>query len=69
MEQQSIQAVKKHRYTHDIERKQIAYLQKRKEALMYGFIDACEEINSQIRAVRSGKWLEELRDGKEASDG
>lgn|GEM_PF-6434896 len=48
-----------------IEKKQIEYLKKRKEALISGFIDACEEINDQIKDVKSGKWLEEM---KEASN-
>lgn len=49
-----------------IEKKQIEYLKKRKEALISGFIDACEEINDQIKDVKSGKWLEEM---KEDNDG
>lgn len=43
-----------------IEKKQIEYLKKRKEALISGFIVACEEINDQIKDVKSGKWLEEM---------
>ena len=49
------------RYVHDIERKQIAYLKKRKEEMICGFIDACEEINAQIREVKNGNWIKEVR--------
>lgn len=52
-----------------IEKKQIEYLKKRKEALISGFIDACEEINDQIKDVKSGKWLEEMKEASnEVSD-
>lgn len=49
-----------------IEKKQIEYLKKRKEALISGFIDACEEINDQIKDVKSGKWLEEMKENSDA---
>lgn len=56
------------RYVHDIERKQIAYLKKRKEELICGFIDACEEINAQIREVKNGNWIKEVRGEVNADD-
>lgn len=49
------------RYVHDIERKHIAYLKKRKEELIIGFIDACEEINAQIKEVKDGTWIKQVR--------
>lgn len=52
------------RYVHDLERKQIAYLKKRKDEMIIGFIDACEEINAQIREVKNGTWIKEVMEGK-----
>ena len=49
------------RYVHDIERKHLAYLKKRKEELIIGFIDACEEINAQIKEVKDGTWIKQVR--------
>ena len=56
------------RYIHDIERKHIAYLKKRKEELIIGFINACEEINAQIIEVKDGTWIKQVR-GEVAADG
>lgn len=56
------------RYVHDIERKHIAYLKKRKEELIIGFIDACEEINAQIKEVKDGTWIKQVR-GEVNADG
>lgn len=56
------------RYVHDIERKQIAYLKKRKEELIIGFIDACEEINAQIKEVKDGTWIKQVRGEVKANE-
>ena len=56
------------RYVHDIERKHIAYLKKRKEELIIGFIDACEEINAQIKEVKDGTWIKQVRGEVNADD-
>ena len=56
------------RYVHDIERKHIAYLKKRKEELIIGFIDACEEINAQIKEVKDGTWIKQVRGEANADD-
>lgn len=49
------------RYVHEIEKRQIEILKKRKDNLIYEFIGACENINEQIKDVRSGKWIKEIR--------
>lgn len=45
------------------EKKQIEYLKKRKEELIDQFIGAAEEINAQIKDVKTGVWRKE-REGK-----
>ena len=44
---------------------QIKYLQERKNFLIDQFIGAAEEINEQIKAVKSGEWKKKMEDGKE----
>ena len=47
------------------EKKQIEYLQSRKNTLIDEFIGACEEINKQIKEVRSGEWIKKQEDAHE----
>lgn len=42
------------------EQRQIEYLERHKDALIYEFIGACEDINEQIKAVRNGEWLRQV---------
>ena len=42
------------------EKMQIKYLQDRKSFLIDQFIGACEEINEQIKDVKSGRWKKQL---------
>jgi len=42
-----------------LEKNQIEYLKKKKDDLVCSFIGACEEINDQIKDVKSGRWLKE----------
>jgi hypothetical protein len=44
------------------ERKQIEYLKQRKNNLIDEFIGACNEINNQIKEVKSGEWAKEVAD-------
>ena len=44
-----------------LERKQIEYLKREKDTLVDNFIGACEEINNQIKDVKSGHWLAEIK--------
>ena len=39
-----------------LEKKQIQRLQERKAELIDEFIGRCEEINYQIKAIKTGKW-------------
>lgn len=52
-----------------MERKRIEHLKQRKENLMYEFIGACEEVNNQIKEVKSGKWLEEMEKNEKSDMG
>ena len=47
-----------------LEKKQIEYLKRQKDALIDSFIGACEEINEQIKDVKNGTWLKEVKDGQ-----
>jgi hypothetical protein len=47
-----------------IERKQLLYLQQKKLTLVDNFIGAAEEINDQIKEVKSGRWLKEISKGE-----
>ena len=47
-----------------IERKQLLYLQQKKLTLIDNFIGAAEEINDQIKEVKSGRWLKEISKGE-----
>ena len=44
-----------------IERQHLKYLQKEKDTLVDNFIGACEEINRQIKDVKSGEWLKHMQ--------
>lgn len=44
-----------------LEKKQIEYLKKQKDALIDSFMGACEEINAQIKDVKNGTWLKEVQ--------
>lgn len=46
------------------EKRQIEYLKKRREELIDQFIGAAEEINAQIKDVKTGIWRKE-RKGEE----
>ena len=50
-----------------IERQHLEYLKKEKETLVDNFIGACEEINNQIKDVKSGEWLRQMQKAKEDS--
>ena len=53
-----------------IERKHLNYLKAEKERLLDSFIGACEEINEQIKDVKSGEWRRRILDGsKETFEG
>lgn len=44
------------------EKKQITYLQKRKDELLENFIGACTEINKQIDEVKNGAWAKKFNE-------
>ena len=46
-----------------IERQHIEYLKREKDTLVDNFIGACEEINRQIKDVKSGEWLRQVQEG------
>ena len=48
------------------EKKQIEYLKKRKDELIDQFIGAAEEINSQIKDVKTGVWRKERQEVRNA---
>ena len=50
-----------------LERKQLKYLKAEKERLVDSFIGACEEINAQIKDVKSGEWRRRMLDGSEGT--
>lgn len=47
----------------DIEQKQLEYLEKQKYMILDNFVGALEQINSQIKDVKSGAWLKEMCKG------
>lgn len=48
----------------DIEEKQIEYLKHRKELLIDDLVSACEEINRQIKEVKTGEWKRKLEESE-----
>lgn len=52
-----------------LEKKQITYLQKRKNDLIDQFIGQCNEINEQIKEIKNGEWIKEVdKKGAEQND-
>lgn len=46
----------------ELEKGQLAYLIERKELLIDNMIGAVEAINQQIKDVKNGTWLKELKE-------
>ena len=46
------------RKLNSLERKELERLERRKDAVIYQMMGACDEINEEIKAVKNGSWYQ-----------
>ena len=49
------------RKLNSLERSELERLERHKDAVIYQMMGACDEINEQIKAVKSGSWYEHFK--------